>query len=260
MRSRSVAAAFSFVLCAASAATAQQPAVPAAAAVDQPTLTHLQTAVACAISPRPAPFGPDPLTIVGSQDTTVRSLFGPRDLLVISGGTARQVQLGQRYFVRRLEWFGPRSSDRPYTVRTGGWIRIVAANEATAIGVVEYSCSDILTGDYLEPFVLPVVPASAETTVTTGTLDFTHLGRVLYGDHLRWTAGSGGYMLVDRGTGEGASVGARYAVYRDLRQDGVPLVAIGEVVVVSAGPDASLVRITDARDVITTGDYIVPRR
>jgi hypothetical protein len=236
---------------------AEQPQSPAQGA-DAP-LTREQIAVACAMTPEPLPVTPETLTITGSQDPAGWSLFGTGDMVVVSGGTARHVDVGQRYFVRRGEWFGPRSSKQPYTVQTGGWIRIVAANEAMAIGRVEYSCSDIRTGDFLEPFAAPEVPATASEDAG-GTLDFSNLGHVLYGDRIQWTAGGGGFMLIDRGTDQGASVGARYAVYRDLHQPGVPLVAIGEVVVVSAGPSSAVVRVTGSRGAVMTGDYIVPRR
>jgi hypothetical protein len=252
-----VAAAATFTLLVSSAASGQTAAAGTAA---PEALTKLQTAVACAMSPGVIPVEHDTLRIVGSQDTTLRSLFGTRDLLVIDGGTSRHVQVGQRYFVRRAEWFGARSWDQPYTIRTGGWVRIVAANQATAIAQVDYACDGISTGDYLEPFAVPDVPADADQVVTTGTLDFDHLGHVLYGNRLRWTAGAGGFMLVDRGRDQGATVGARFAVYRDMRQSGVPLVPIGEVVVVSASASSAVVRVTQSRDAVTTGDYIVPRR
>jgi hypothetical protein len=223
-------------------------------------LTPLQIAVACAITPDATPGDAHPPVVVGSQDTSLRSLFGPRDLLVVNGGTAKNVQIGERYFIRSGDWFHPRHTNQPRELQTSGWATIVAANDATAIAQVDYACGGVRTGDFLEPFVAPEVPANAERTSSEGTLDFTDLGRVLYGEHLRWTSATGAFMLVDRGTETGATVGARYAVYRDLRRDGVPLTEIGEAVVVSAARSTAVVRITASRDAVTAGDYIVPRR
>ena len=85
-------------------------ALAAPAAHAQPpadSLTPIQTAVACAVPPatsRGAPVAA--LRVIGAQDTVPRSLFGQRDLLVVSGGSANGVQLGQQYFVRRREGFG----------------------------------------------------------------------------------------------------------------------------------------------------------
>ena len=72
------------------------------------------------------------LRIIGSQDAMPRSLFGDRDLLVISGGTSAGVQLGQQFFIRRTMTFGGNKISRG--AKTLGWLRVVAVNESTAIG------------------------------------------------------------------------------------------------------------------------------
>ncbi|HTK29611.1 MAG TPA: hypothetical protein VL309_08670 [Vicinamibacterales bacterium] len=251
MRTRALAVGFTAVLAAA---------VPVRAQNGDAPLTKGQTAVACAISPGVLPLDKDAIRILGSQDTAVRTIFGPRDQLVIQGGASRHLQLGQTWFVRHAGWFGPESSAQPYAIATAGWLKIVAVNDTTAIGVVDYACGPIMLGDYLEPFAAPAVAADMDRPSAGGTLDFEHLGHVLYGDGLSWTAGIGGFMLVDRGADQGASVGSRFAVYRDLAQKGVPLASVGEVVVVSTGPSTSVVRVVDARDAVTTGDVVVPRK
>ncbi|PYR31128.1 MAG: hypothetical protein DMF92_06430 [Acidobacteria bacterium] len=226
------------------------------------SLSPLQIALACA--PPPATSSGTPagkLRVIGAQDSSPRSLFGQSDLLVISGGTEKGMQLGQQFFLRRRSSFGTAAGDRaPRLIRTAGWLRIVAANDVTAIATVEYGCDGILVGDYLEPFVVPVVPAGADRADTSGELDFTSLGRVLAGDEERLGGGTGEYMLIDRGEDQGVSPGARFAVYRDLRVGGLPLSAIGEVTVVSTGPTMAVVRINQARDAVQSGDWVVPRR
>jgi hypothetical protein len=229
-------------------------------------LSPLQVAVACA---PPASMSGEPahaLHVIGAQDTTSRQLLGARDLLIVGGGTKAGVQLGQTFFVRREMRFGTaygvRSSKQRAApgARTVAWIRIVAVNDSTAIALVEGGCGDILTDDYLEPFVAPVIPDGADRDVTSGEPDFTSLGRVLAGNEDRTVAGAGDFMLIDRGSAQGAAPGARYAVYRDVKASGLPLASIGELVVISTGPDTSLARITRARDAVFTGDYIAQRR
>src|SRR5437660_7668671 len=136
-----------------------------------PVLSAMETAVACAPPPTTeAP--PNPLRIIGAQDTSPRALFTQRDLLVIGGGTSEGLQLGQEFFVRRPNRFGSRA-DRPWQgVRTLGWIRVVAVNETTAIAAVDHGCSGISQGDYLELFATPVVPAEAEQDMVAGDPDF----------------------------------------------------------------------------------------
>src|SRR5438105_956645 len=69
-------------------------------------MTALQTAVACAPPPvLGGPLGPM-LRVIGVQDPSPRMSYGPRDLLVVAGGTGLGIQLGQQYFVRRPAVFG----------------------------------------------------------------------------------------------------------------------------------------------------------
>ncbi len=235
-------------------------AVPVAAQTGAPALSPMETAVACA-----APLTTDArpshaLRIVGAQDTISRGLYGPRDLLVVSGGTGAGLQLGQQFFVRRANHFGAAADRRWQGARTLGWIRVVAVNDSTAITMIDHVCDAISQGDYLEPFTAPVVPADADRDVSSGDPDFTAIGRVMAGIEDRQTAGAGDLVLIDRGTDQGVKAGARYAVFRDVGSAGMPLAAIGEAVVLSAGKSMALTRITRARDAVVSGDYVAPRR
>jgi hypothetical protein len=223
--------------------------------------TPAQVAVACAPPPIVATVPADATRVIGSQDAVARSLFGAPELLVIGGGTERGLQLGQQYFVRRLARTAKNYRDKlPHQVRTAGWVRVVAVNAATAIVTVEHACGDILAGDYLDVFQMPALPAGDITAVdTTGEPDFTSFGHVLYGSEERRSAGTGEFMLIDRGTDQSVALGARFAIFRDIRVGGAPLASIGEATVVSIGPTMALVRINRARDAIFTGDFVVPR-
>src|SRR4051812_28964093 len=93
-------------------------------------LSPLAITVACA---PPAVFDaiPEhPLRVLGAQDTEPRSLFGNHDLLVVGGGTAAGVQLGQQFFLRRPITFGGKALRG---VKTIAWVRVVAINDTTAI-------------------------------------------------------------------------------------------------------------------------------
>jgi hypothetical protein len=235
----------------ASGAAAQTP--------DEPTPE--QTAVACAPPPLVAFSPADAARVIGSQDAVARSVFGMPELLVTSGGTDRGVQLGQQYFIRRIVRTGETYRDKlPHTVHTSGWARVVAVNATTAIVSVDHACADILEGDYLEPYQLPVLPAGDIAAVdTTGEPDFTSFSHILYAADERQSAGVGEFMLIDRGVSQNVALGARFAIYRDLRRGGVPLASVGEAMVVSVGQGMALIRINRARDAIFAGDFVVPR-
>jgi hypothetical protein len=222
-------------------------------------LTALQTAAACAPVPASA-LGANALRIVGAQDNVVRELYAPGTVVVLSGGTLRGLRADQRYFIRR----GPVSgTDWPRGTRgasTSGWLRIVAATESTGLGLVEFACDGVLSGDVLQPFAEPALPEAANRSIEAGTPDFKAAGRVLFGDHERETGANGDFFLVDFASPGVGSIGARLAIYRDLESSRLPLAAVGEGVVTAIYGDLSVVRITSTRDAVRSGDLAVPRR
>jgi hypothetical protein len=225
-----------------------------------PALSASDVAVACAPSMTVVPERPlvHSLRIVGAQDTVPRTLFGMRDLVVITGGASEGVQLDQRYAIRRAVVFGRSSRGQLQTIHTTGWLRIVAVNDSTAIALVEQVCDGVVAGDYLEPFVAPAPVAGGQIN-TAANLDFSSLARVLFGDEGRLLAGPGDFMMLERGDVDIAP-GARVAVYRDLRTTGVPLAAIGEGVIVTVTNGTPVMRITATRDAVRSGDYVVPHK
>jgi hypothetical protein len=231
-------------------------------------LTPLQVAQGCALPPVTSLGRPGGLHIIGAQDTVARTLFGERDLLVVDGGVGHGVQIGQVYFVRRSVSSSVYSG-KAKAVVTAGWVRVVAANQGTAIAAVERVCTQIEAGDYLEAFVPPIVPAASIKLDRSGDPDFASPGRVLFGADERASGAAGEYMVIDRGAQQGLEPGARFAIYRNVESwmrdsAGVPaaqlpLASIGEGVVVTTGQTMSVMRIMTARDAVQRGDYVVPR-
>ena len=233
----------------------------AAAQPETGPFSPLEIAVACA--PPPSLDGPPPqsLHIVGAQDVMPRALYGTRDLLIIDGGSTAGVQLGQQFFVRRMNTFGMARGTRAAGTTTAGWISIVAVNGSTAIASVDHTCGPLLEMDFLVPFVAPVVPAGADRDETPGQPDFMSLGRIILmggGEHVATALGD--FVFIDQGSDQGVMPGARYAVYRDVGPKGTPLASVGEAIVISTGASMSLTRITRARDAVYAGDYVAPRK
>src|SRR5262249_25973305 len=109
----------------AAALAGSAPSLGAAQPAERP-FTPLQLAVACA-PPTSFEIPGDALRITGSQDTVSRTVFGEKDLLVLSGGAGSGVSLGQRYYLRHPVYFGTsRMHARPETIETTGWASIVA--------------------------------------------------------------------------------------------------------------------------------------
>jgi hypothetical protein len=223
-------------------------------------LNAAQTDVACAPAPYLGVVPADAPLVTGNQDTVTRSLVGDHNPLVINAGSDRGVQFNQRYFVRRIyRNADDRRSPEAHLVATTGWLHIIAVNKTMSLADVDHTCSHILEGDFLEPFHAPIVPPNMAVPETTGELDFKAYGRVLYGDSGRWSAGTGDFMLIDRGADKNVTVGSHFAIYRDREVTGLPQTPIGEATAVSVGPRLSVVRITQSRDAVLTHDVVVPR-
>jgi hypothetical protein len=236
--------------------------LPAAAARAADIPPAVLSAARCATHAATEAEAANAMRIIGSQDTAIRTLFGARDLVIVNAGTSRGVAVNQQFFIRTHDTFRSRKPLEARPVDTAGWLRIVAANENTSIAQVEYACGGIMTGDYLEPYLEPTLPADLSKADTSGTLDFAmpEAVRVLFGERERWTGATGDFMVVDAGVGRGAEPGVRYAIFRDVGLSGVPLTPVGEAIVVRADANTAVVRVTQSRDVIQRGDLLIPRK
>jgi hypothetical protein len=238
-----------------------------------PPLPSQQVSLACAPPPAFAATRAAAFRIIGAQDTAARSIFDERDLVLVNGGTRQGLQVGQRYFVRRRvnvpDYRGLGRAGH-HSLHTAGWIRLVSANDAVSIALVEHACDAIHTGDYLEAFTPPTTVANESVIGNPADLDFTSTSKVLFGQDDREVISPGEFLFIDRGAGQGVEAGARFAIYRDVqtfradtgvrRSAGLPLAAIGEAVVVSTGASTSVVQVIAARDAVQAGDYAVSRR
>lgn len=122
---------------------------------------------------------------------------------------------------------------------------------------IDTACDSIEPGDFLEPYTETVLPTSAAAGDVAP--DFSDRGNVLFGTDNRALLGNGDTLSIDRGTVHGTVAGARFAIYRD-RRDGMPLVYLGEMVVLAVGEQTSKVVITRVIDGVEPGDIVVPRR
>jgi hypothetical protein len=253
MGRRSLALACASVLSVASGVSAQR--------APGESLTNLQKAVACQSPPVLLNEPADAIRIVGSQDVVYRETFGSPEVLVLNAGTSKDIKVNNLYYVRRLYRTAETLKDKlPHTVQTSGWVRVVAVNDTTALVSPEHTCGDIRAGDFLEPFVAPIVQEGDEMTpLVQSELNFELYSKVLHGELERRSAGSNEFATIEHGFDRNIRVGTRFAVYRDLQVAKNPLKRIGEAIAVSVGPSMTLVRITSSRDAVFTSDVMVPR-
>lgn len=239
-------------------AGAQTPAGAVAGVPALGPLTLTPTIVSCTDLPTVATLPGTELRVLGLHNADRRSSAARGDLVVLNAGTPQGLAIGQQYFARRLMKpvdHAAVTPANPAAVVTSGWLTIVSADEQYALARVDQSCVAIEAGDYLAPFVEPVLPVSA---ADAGRTDFSQLGRVLFGVQRRSSFGAGDMLSIDRGSANGMTAGTRLAFYRD-RRNGTPLVEVGEGIVVDVAADTAKVVVERTAQEIRTGDFYAVR-
>ncbi|MGQ0732677.1 MAG: hypothetical protein ACT4QD_03355 [Acidobacteriota bacterium] len=199
------------------------------------------------------------LRVIAPHTGTYHAMSRRGDLVVINAGTPQGLMIGQQYFARRVQrplHFQPISKATPGAIRTSGWLTVVSADERFALARIDYACTSVENGDYLEPYVEPTLPAAAPASAQT---DFTNLGRVLQGSDRREIFGAGDVLNIDRGAAAGVTAGARVAFYRD-RRNGTPLVELGQGVVIEVTNSSSKVVVDRSAHDVHVGDYFGMRQ
>jgi hypothetical protein len=249
----------SYLLAAAAIATCVAPA--AAQRGPAPAATHLPSDVlTLACLPRLTDHTPDmPLRLTGGQDSFVRRNFQPGDLVTINAGRTNGIEVGQEYYVRRVEvkYHQPVTPQTPGLVQTAGWIRVWAVDDDMSLATIVHACDSIEVGDYLEPFALPKLPQVSPDKPKPERGNYAH---VLRGEDNRESFGTGDFFTIDRGTSGGVYPGAQFVLYRDKHEANNFLYELGEAVAVDVGPETATLLVTEARDALARGDYVAMRK
>jgi hypothetical protein len=214
--------------------------------------------LACA--PRAAYDAPaTPLRVTGGQDSFVRRIHAPGDLVTINAGKNHGIEVGQEFYVRRLQVVDQATASResPGTIRTTGWIKVYAVDDEWSLVTVTHACDTIEIGDYLEPFALPTLPPAQKDRPKPQRGNYA---KVLRGDDRRTTFAPGDYIMINRGTDHGIEPGSQFVVYRNKNQAENFLFELGEAVAVDVKPELSTLRVTMSLDAIRTGDLVALRR
>jgi hypothetical protein len=215
-------------------------------------------AVELACAPTAAEASPSLAVTVAGSPVDGRRLFGAGDTVFIHAAANQVVRAGEDYFVRRVvsDPYGPRRRDslKRRSIHTAGWIHIAEVHGAASVATVTHACDAVMSGDYLEPFVLPEVPQPA----ATGQVDFVAPGRVLFADDWRELGGPGSFMVLDRGAAHGLTSGQHVTIFRAAA--GGSVARVGEATAMLVGQETATIRIDRSSDVIYAGDLAAINR
>ena len=219
----------------------------------QPMLRDISRELAC--GPEAVVLPPIPsIRVIASQEPGKR-LFGTGETVIVSGGSAQGVQVGQEYFVKRVvndQFAMPVAGFIPVSISTAARLRIVEVETDLAFGTLFDPCDGVLDGDYLVPYVRPVVPVIE----AAGEPDYASAGVIVLGSERRQIGAAGSLMVLDRGTDHGVRPGQRATVFRATLGGAGPVVRIGEATAMVVRQDTSVVRIESSRDAVYVGDRV----
>ena len=252
MRRSAVVAALSLLV--AAPLSAQRPS-PDSAHLGPRTL--LPGHVMCTDLPVSAPAA-STVTIKGAYNPDGREALVKGDVAVLSAGTDHDLAVGQRFLIRRMQGKADpfaKKNEGFRAVHTAGWLTVMAVNETTALATLDHTCDIVQPGDYIETYEEPTLPPSASPLVAPA---FDDRAKILFGSDRRVSFGNGDLLSIDRGTAQGVTAGARYAIYRD-RHNGLPLIYVGDAVVVAPDEQTSKVVLVMVKDAIGADDVAVPR-
>ena len=225
------------------------------------TATHLSPEVlSLACAPRATFEEPaTPMRVTGGQDSFVRLTHAPGDLVTINAGKKNGIEVGQEFFVRRLQVHEQAriTKDTPGTIRTTGWIKVWAVDDEWSLTTITHACDTIEIGDYLEPLVLPTPPTVSKERLKP---ERNNYARVVAGDDRRTSFGTGDYVVIDHGSDQGIQSGSQFVIYRNKQQKENFLFILGEGVAVDVKPAITTIRVTQSVDAIMKGDLVALRR
>lgn len=208
----------------------------------------------------PTATKPIPRLVVKGPHLVDRRSLVIEGLVIVGRQPNDGIEVGQRYMAYRLMG-DPKAFPRPGEgfgdLRITGWLSVKAVDDVNALLEIERFCDPIEPGDFLEPFVeTGEIPENAAPMAPP---DFSDRAEIMFGADNRTLFGHGHMASINRGTVHGVVPGARYALYRD-KKNGLPLIHLGEVVVLTTGELTSKVMVTHTFDAVYSGDLAIPRR
>jgi hypothetical protein len=211
-----------------------------------------------------------PFTITSAERMDFQDSFSEGDIVYIDGGVNQGVAAGDRFFVlnrirplKRL--FDKPKMGRIYTEETIGiiyskigQIKVLCAQEDTAIAEITYACDPIDIGNVLQPFKpipvpLVIAPDPSDRCDVPNGLP---IGRIIYTRDDQLEIGGGWLVFIDLGSADGVYPGQFATIYRDNPVEGMPRLVLGELGVLTVEETYSTAILTGGWASVYIGDKV----
>jgi hypothetical protein len=196
------------------------------------------------------------LRIIGAERESEKAMFSDGDLIYLNQGKDEGLEPGQIFLVMdirdQISGYGPLALGK-------GRARVQYAGEATSVAVVENSCGDVRSGQFLVPFEPKEGMTGKDLGYDVAPEEIEGVkGEVVYLQSDLRQLGSGHWALVDLGAEQGLQVGQQLILYRKMRA-GLPVQILGNCLVIDAQSRTSTVKVLSCRDVLREGDLVMER-
>jgi hypothetical protein len=193
---------------------------------------------------------------IGMQDH-----FSEGDVVYMDGGVNQGVQAGDRFFIlgRNRELRHPVSGAAMGRVYVqNGQLRVLCAQENTAIAEITLACDPVAIGDVLQPFSPVPVPLviRPDPTDRCDEPNGKPTGYLVYTKDDVIDNGSEQLVFVDLGSAEGLYPGMFATVFQDNPVAGMPRLVIGEIGILTVEESYSTAKITHGWTPVGVGDRI----
>lgn len=207
----------------------------------------------------------EPMTgsITGADAMDNQTLFSQGDVVYLDVGTARGCLPGQEYWIvrpDRLVYADPNEQDfvgRLY--QTPGRLRVICAQEETAIAEITMSCTDSLLGDYILPFEPIPIPLVRRTRPLTSCdpPNGKPIGLIVEVKDYATPIATQSVVFLNMGEAEGLAPGDFLTVFRE-RSGGVRTL-LGELSILTTRTRTATAIVTAMHDNMRVGDSVEPK-
>lgn len=237
---------------------------------------------------------PNDSYVISGEDSTYKNTFHQGDYVYINRGGDQGVKVGDEFEVIRpssdmmpnkwFKWQESLSKAMGILYSDIGILRVVQVEAKTSITELAHSCDLMQRGDIVRPLTARTAPQFHNIKFDPfAAPSGKKTAMVVYGKSYTNAYGLGKIVYVNLGSGQGVQVGdyfrvfryqgtADEAVYQDPKAayqaygqgstpvayqwNDLPRQVLGEGIVLRAGPNASTILLTTAREEIFAGDYV----
>jgi hypothetical protein len=266
--------------------------VAGASAQRSPTAPSLVDMYCSGVALDQAP--PNDSYIISGEDSRVKNTFHQGDHVYINRGADQGVRVGDEFEVIRaasdmmpnkwFKWQEPLSKAMGTLYSDIGVLRVIKVEAKTSITELANSCDLMLRGDLVRPLTARTAPPFHNVKFDPfAAPSGKKTAMVVYGKNYTNVSGLGKIVYINLGAGQGVQVGDYFRVFRyqgtadesvyqvpktayqaygqgstpvPYEWNDLPRQVLGEGIVLRAGPNASTVLLTVAREEIFSGDYV----